>query len=171
MGAWRDYPERSPTTDLIHEIATMQKAHLRHFLLGGHQAIAEECGQILADKYGNFKLIDTHHGYFSPQENQDVIDKINNSKVDILWVGLGKPWEQYWVLTNRHRLKVPVIITCGGCYNYVTGKYKRAPVQMQDAGLEWLHRAFTQPRSLFWRYFTTNPHSVYCVLKQKYFGA
>lgn len=173
MSGWvpgTSIPERSGTTDTIHDIATMQDADVSHFLLGGHESIAEECGEILSHKYDNFKVAGTHHGYFSGPENQDVIDKINECKPDVLWVGLGKPREQYWVLTNRHRLKVPVVITCGGCYNYVTGVYKRAPLSMQTVGLEWLHRMVTQPRSLFWRYCTTNPHSVYCVIKHRYFG-
>lgn len=164
-------PERSGTTDTIHDIATMQDDTLSHFLLGGHESIAKECAEILTKKYDNFTVVGTHHGYFSGPENQTVIDQINVSKPDVLWVGLGKPREQYWVLSNRHRLHVPVIVTCGGCYNYVTGDYKRAPQSMQEAGFEWLHRMLTQPRNLFWRYFTTNPHSIYCVLKHKYFGA
>jgi exopolysaccharide biosynthesis WecB/TagA/CpsF family protein len=60
-----------------------------------------------------------------------------------------------------------VIITCGGCYNYITGEYKRAPKWMQDYGFEWLHRMLTQPKKLFWRYLTTNPHAIYCILKHK----
>jgi N-acetylglucosaminyldiphosphoundecaprenol N-acetyl-beta-D-mannosaminyltransferase len=90
------------------------------------------------------------------------------SQADILWVGLGKPKEQTFVIRNKLLIKVPVIITCGGCYNFVTGDYKRAPLLFQKLGLEWLHRAVTEPRKLLWRYLTTNPHAIYCAIKYRH---
>lgn len=161
-------PERSATTDTIHDIPKLASESLRHFLLGGNQQVVEKCANILADQYANFTIAGTQHGYFDKNECDDIIDIINSAAPDVLWVGLGKPLEQEWVVRNKHKLKVPVIISCGGCYNYVTGDYARAPQWMQNAGIEWLHRALTEPKKFLWRYITTNPHSIYCVLKHKY---
>jgi exopolysaccharide biosynthesis WecB/TagA/CpsF family protein len=161
-------PERSATTDTIHDIPQLNRHAVRHFLLGGEEAIVANCAKILSQKYKNFVIAGTHHGYFDKEQSESVIQKINQAKVDILWVGLGKPLEQQWIAKFKDQLQVRVIISCGGCYNYVTGEYARAPLWMQNSGLEWLHRAFTEPRKFLWRYITTNPHSIFCVFKHKY---
>jgi exopolysaccharide biosynthesis WecB/TagA/CpsF family protein len=164
-----DIPERTATTDTIHDIPNRSDARLKHFLLGGEAQVVDACAGIMTEKYPNFLIAGTHHGYFDKQNCDDIIEQINATQTDILWVGLGKPIEQYWIMQNKHKLRVPVIISCGGCFNYITGDYKRAPQWMQNWGVEWLHRMLSEPRKLFWRYLTTNPHAIYCVFKHKYF--
>lgn len=160
-------PERTPTTDTIHDIPQYESCTISHYLLGGTQDVVEKCAAILDDKYENFAIAGTHHGYFDETTEDEIINAINSSNADVLWVGLGKPKEQEFVVKNKHKLRVPVIITCGGCYNYITGDYKRAPEFMQKVGLEWLHRAVTEPKKFMWRYITTNPHSIYCAWKHR----
>ena len=164
-----DIPERSATTDTIHDIPLLITKTIKHFLLGGTKQVVEKCADILSTQYQNFEIAGTHDGYFNKDtQSLDVIKQINESGADILWVGLGKPLEQAWVIQHKDVIKVPVVISCGGCYNYVTGDYARAPMWMQNSGLEWLHRAVTEPKKFLWRYVTTNPHSIFCVLKHKY---
>lgn len=161
-------PHRSATTDMIHDIPQLSSTPLRHFLLGGKQQTVDKCATILQDRYSNFTLAGTHHGYFSEPEEAQLVAQINASGAHVLWVGLGKPKEQLFALRQKHNLQVPVVITCGGCFNFVTGEYKRAPQLLQSLGLEWLHRAVTQPRKLLWRYITTNPHAIFCVIKHRH---
>ncbi|MAG64438.1 MAG: glycosyltransferase [Pseudomonadales bacterium] len=161
-----EIPERSATTDLIHDIPQKYEKSLTHYLLGGEHNVVSECASLLSSSYPNFKVSDFQHGYFTKDSEKVIIEKINRLKPDILWVGLGKPKEQEFVLRWREQLNVPVIITCGGCYNYVTGSYKRAPIVMQKIGLEWLYRVLTNPRKFFWRYLTTNPHTLLIMIKE-----
>jgi|TARA_R110002060_G_C2101712_1_gene97696 exopolysaccharide biosynthesis WecB/TagA/CpsF family protein len=165
----KEIPERSATTDTIHDVPMMSSETVKHFLLGANQATIEKCGTILSQKYTNFDVVGTQHGYFSEADEDEIVAKINASGCEVLWVGLGKPKEQLFILRNKSKLTVPVIISCGGCYNFVTGDYKRAPAIFQKLGLEWLHRAMTEPKKLLWRYITTNPHAIYCVIKHRYF--
>ncbi|CAH0529052.1 WecB/TagA/CpsF family glycosyltransferase [Vibrio hippocampi] len=160
-------PERSATTDMIHDIAEMQNRPLRHFLLGGKDDVVTQAAELLDNKHPNFTVAGLHHGYFSENEEKRICDLINQTKPDVLWVGLGKPKEQAFCIRNKSRLDVPVVITCGGCYNYITGDYPRAPIWMQNAGIEWVHRVATNPRQLFMRYLLTNPHAIYCVFAKK----
>jgi exopolysaccharide biosynthesis WecB/TagA/CpsF family protein len=160
-------PERSATTDTIHDVPQHYAAPLRHFLLGGKPNTIEKCADILSSTYDNFIVAGHQHGYFNPDEQESVIQEINASRPDVLWVGLGKPKEQEFIDLMKTKLNVPVIISCGGCYNFVTGEYSRAPNWMQRLGLEWLHRAATEPKKLLWRYMTTNPHAVYCAFKHR----
>lgn len=157
-------PERSATTDMIHDFPTMHAKPLRHYLLGGAERVVNQAAKMLVEQHPNFELAGAQHGYFSEDDEAALCEKINKSDADVLWVGLGKPKEQEFCLRNKTRLKVAVMITCGGCYNYITGDYPRAPQWMQNLGVEWLHRMVTNPRKLFFRYLTTNPHAIYCVL-------
>ncbi|GAB3014977.1 WecB/TagA/CpsF family glycosyltransferase [Bowmanella dokdonensis] len=165
--AERPIPERSATTDLIHDIPRLHNRPLRHFLLGGKEQVVNECAWRMQQSYENFAIAGTQHGYFLEEDEQRVIDHINRLKPDVLWIGLGKPKEQAFCIRHKWNLQVPVIITCGGCYNYVTGDYRRAPQFMQEWGLEWLHRALSEPRKFLWRYLTTNPHALYCMYKHR----
>jgi N-acetylglucosaminyldiphosphoundecaprenol N-acetyl-beta-D-mannosaminyltransferase len=157
-------PERTATTDFFHDAAkTASRVGLRFFLLGGTKEVNDECAAILRRNYPSLEIVGHRHGYFSEPEEAAICDEISASRADIVWVGLGKPREQEFCVRNRHRIKAGWLITCGGCFNYITGAYVRAPKWVQRAGFEWLHRVVTNPRQLFWRYLTTNPHALFLI--------
>ncbi|MBN7820225.1 WecB/TagA/CpsF family glycosyltransferase [Bowmanella yangjiangensis] len=158
-------PERTATTDMIHDVPNFYSPKLKHFLLGGKETSVSKAAEILAKTYSNFDVVGHQHGYFTDAEEEAICAAINAASPDVLWVGLGKPKEQIFCIRNKHRLNVPVIISCGGCYNYITGEYPRAPMWMQNVGLEWFFRMANDPRKLFVRYLLTNPHAIYCVIK------
>lgn len=159
--------ERSATTDLIHDICTNSSLPMKHYLLGGPKSVVATCGRLLESRYSKFELADFHDGYFSEEEEMEIIENINNSGANFLWVGLGKPKEQFFVNKWKKHIKVPVTITCGGCFNYITGEYARAPKIMQKMGLEWLYRCVKDPKNFLKRYLTTNPHAIYCAIKYR----
>nr|WP_136250267.1 WecB/TagA/CpsF family glycosyltransferase [Ningiella ruwaisensis] len=163
-------PERSATTDTIHDFPKMVHGTYKHYLLGATETVIKKASNKMGEQYSNFAVSGYRDGYFDETQVTEVIKEINQSGADVLWVGLGKPKEQEFIHHYKSSLKVPVIISCGGCYNFITGDYSRAPEWMQKYGLEWLHRAATQPRKLLWRYLTTNPHSIYCAAKHHYFS-
>jgi exopolysaccharide biosynthesis WecB/TagA/CpsF family protein len=156
--------ERSATTDLIHDFAARaQDEGLSFFLLGGTEPINSEAADKLRELYPRLAIVGRHHGYFDAQHEAAVIEEINKARPDILWVGLGKPREQRFCALNRTRLRAGWVVTCGGCFNFIAGDYRRAPLWMQRANLEWVHRMLTRPRQLFWRYLVTTPHALWVV--------
>jgi N-acetylglucosaminyldiphosphoundecaprenol N-acetyl-beta-D-mannosaminyltransferase len=157
--------ERSATTDLITDIPEISNRSIRHFLLGGPDNLAKQAGNILSDKYPNFEFAGSINGFFEKSAILKVIEEINQQKPDILWVGLGKPLEQSFCINYMHEIKVPVVISCGGCFNFVTGDYVRASIVFQKFGLEWLHRLIKDPRKLLFRYLTTNVLAIYFAFK------
>lgn len=160
-------PERSATTDMLHDFAQhAQKEGLSFFLLGATEAVNRDCAAKLQELYPGLRIVGRRDGYFTADDEGDIVAEINKLRPDVLWVGLGKPKEQHFAVRNASRLNVGWLITCGGCYNYVTGAYTRAPQWMQNANLEWFHRALTNPR-LLWRYLTTTPHALWLVMKSK----
>ncbi|HVV29047.1 MAG TPA: WecB/TagA/CpsF family glycosyltransferase [Rhizomicrobium sp.] len=158
-------PERSATTDFIHDAARAAAGHgLRFFLLGATEEANAEAARLLRDAHPGLQIVGRRHGYFSIDEEDEICDEINLTQPDVIWVGLSVPLEYEFSVRNRDRLRAGWLVTCGGCFNFVTGAYKRAPGWMQAAGLEWLFRLIREPRRLFWRYAVTNPLAVFLLL-------
>lgn len=161
----RPIPERSATTDFIHDAAGLAARHgLRFFLLGATEETNAEAARILAETYPGLQIVGRRHGYFSRDEEEDICDEINLTLPDVVWVGLSVPLEYEFAVRNKTRLSAGWLVTCGGCYNFITGAYARAPRWMQAAGLEWLFRLILEPRRLFWRYVVTNPQAFFLLL-------
>jgi exopolysaccharide biosynthesis WecB/TagA/CpsF family protein len=158
-------PERSATTDFIHDAARVGAEHgLRFFLLGATEEANAKAAEILKATYPGLQIVGRRHGYFSIDEEDEICDEINLTKPDVIWVGLSVPLEYEFAARNRSRLQGGWLVTCGGCYNFITGAYVRAPHWMQAAGLEWLHRLLREPKRLFWRYAVTNPLALFLLL-------
>jgi exopolysaccharide biosynthesis WecB/TagA/CpsF family protein len=158
-------PERSATTDFIHDAAAAAaKSGLKFYLLGGTEEANARCAEVLEKTYPGLQIVGRRNGYFKPSDESAICDRISRSGADVVWVGLGVPNEYAFCVRNRHRLKAAWIVTCGGCFNFVTGDYARAPVWMQAAGLEWFYRLAREPRRLFWRYAVTNPVALFTIL-------
>ena len=157
-------PERAPTTDMIHDFAAACETSGRTFyLLGGPEDVNRACAEKLTQLYPKLRIVGRHSGFFKGRE-EEVLEDIRRKAPDFLWVGLGKPYEQEFCVRYRDRLNAVWAITCGGCFNFITGDYARAPAWMQDAGLEWVFRMAADPRKLAWRYVTTNPRALFVAL-------
>jgi N-acetylglucosaminyldiphosphoundecaprenol N-acetyl-beta-D-mannosaminyltransferase len=158
-------PERSATTDFIHDAAGIGARHgLRFFLLGATEETNAEAARILAETYPGLQIVGRRHGYFGGDEEEDICDEINLTLPDVIWVGLSAPLEYEFAVRNKTRLSAGWLVTCGGCYNFITGAYARAPYWMQATGLEWLFRLIQEPKRLFWRYAVTNPLAIFLLL-------
>jgi exopolysaccharide biosynthesis WecB/TagA/CpsF family protein len=160
-------PERVATTDLFHDVA--REAETRGatmFMLGATEASNNIAAQLVKDQYPAIKLVGHRHGFFADGDEELVVcDQIATLTPDILWVSMGVPREQEFIVRNRHRLtSVGVIKTSGGLFDFLSGSKPRAPVWMQNAGLEWLWRAWLEPKRLGWRYLKTNPWAIYLLL-------
>lgn len=160
-------PERVATTDLFH--AVNEEAERRGatvFMLGATEATNAAAAAAVEARFPTLKLVGRRNGYFaSVAEEIAACDEIAALGPDILWVSMGVPREQMFVVRNRTRLtSVGVIKTSGGLFDFVSGAKPRAPTWMQKVGLEWLFRASLEPRRLGWRYLKTNPSALYLLL-------
>ena len=158
-------PEASPVTDFFHDAAAAaRKTGLRFYLLGSTEEDNAACAALMERRYPGLVVAGRRHGYFKPHEETAICNDINASGADVVWVGLGIPLQEAFCVRNRDRIKAGWIVAAGGCFNYVSGRYRRAPLWMQRAALEWLHRLWCEPRRLFWRYAVTNPHALYLLM-------
>ncbi|WP_211222814.1 WecB/TagA/CpsF family glycosyltransferase [Paludibacterium yongneupense] len=101
----------------------------------------------------------------SPVEDQEVIERINASGANALFVGLGCPKQELWMDEHRGRINA-VMIGVGAAFDYHAGSVRRAPLWMQRHGLEWLHRLCSEPRRLWRRYLVTNTLFLFHALRQ-----
>lgn len=91
----------------------------------------------------------------SDAEDQAIIDHINSSGANLVFVGLGCPKQELWMAQHRGRIHA-VMLGVGAAFDYHAGTLQRAPLWMQRNGLEWLYRLLKEPRRLWRRYLSTN---------------
>ncbi|MCR4718905.1 MAG: WecB/TagA/CpsF family glycosyltransferase [Firmicutes bacterium] len=122
----------------------------RLYLFGGKPEVAEKAAENLRKKYPFINIVGTRNGYFTKDEENGIIDDINQSGADILFVCLGSPMQEKWIFKNRGRLSCRVMMGIGGSLDVFAGVTERAPESWQKLGLEWLYRLKKEPKR-FWR--------------------
>ena len=112
-------------------------------------------------------------GIYSPpfrrlteEENKKVVEKINQSHADFIWVGLGAPKQEQWMYEHQNQVH-GLMIGVGAGFDYFAGNIKRAPMWMQKCSLEWLYRLLQEPKRLFKRYLITNTKFLWLIARGK----
>jgi N-acetylglucosaminyldiphosphoundecaprenol N-acetyl-beta-D-mannosaminyltransferase len=108
-------------------------------------AVCEIAAKKLCEKYPGLKIAGTRDGFFTHEENDSIVEEINNSGADILFVCLGAPKQEKWIYDNRDKLKVKFAAGLGGSVNIFAGTAVRAPEFFIKHNLEWLHRLIKEP--------------------------
>ena len=160
-------PERVATSDLFYDVAAKAEVvGATMFMLGATEEANNAAVQSVKQRFPNLSIVGSRHGYFQNRDEEaEVCEQIARLEPDILWVSMGVPREQEFILRNRHRLtSVGVIKTSGGLFDFLSGAKRRAPLWVQNAGFEWLWRTLLEPRRLGWRYIKTNPLALYLLL-------
>lgn len=161
-----DLPERLATTDIAEPILRAAAAEgIPVYFFGAADGIAEHAAERLRSVIPGLALR-THHGYAKGAELDAVFDDIAAHGTRILFVGMGDPAQQLWVHQHRDRMP-PVVLTCGGLFDWLSGSNRRAPAWMIKAGLEWLWRLMIEPRRLAKRYLLGNPTFMLAVARQR----
>lgn len=162
--------ERMTAADWIYNLCKRcQTDGIRLFLLGGRPEIAERASMKLISQYPSLKIVGTHYGHYPlfGSENKGIVNKINLSKPDILFVGFGTPLQEKWINQNADMLDIHIIWAVGALFEFVSGHVSRAPRWMTVYGLEWLFRLLVEPQRLFKRYIIGNPLFIYRILLQR----
>ncbi len=153
-------------TDLYFKILEYaNKNNLKMFFYGGLKNAGLQLSSVLKNTY---PYIVNCGIYPDEWDKNDVIRKINDSKPDILFAGLGTPTQEYFIADNSAGLDVNVMLTIGNGINYISGYMKRAPKWMLKLQLEWLYRLSYEPGRLWKRYLLGIPVFLYRVLLSKF---
>lgn len=120
----------------------------RVYFLGSRPGVCQQAIDNLVDRHPDLEVAGHCHGFFSPSQEEGIINKIREASPDILLVALGSPRQEYWVTRNRQQLGVPFIMGVGGSLDVEAGLATRAPAWSQKVGLEWFFRLAREPRRL-----------------------
>ena len=118
------------------------------YILGGQPGVPDMAAVNIISNYGKVKIAGYNHGYFNAEDEDDLIEKINSTKPDIMFVGLGAPQQELWINRNKYRLNCKVLIGIGGSVDVFAGKVSLTPEFIRKAGFEWLHRLIREPRRI-----------------------
>ena len=117
------------------------------FLYGAKEDVVEKAAEELKNKYPGLVISGTCDGYC---DKEIAISKINNSNANILFVALGSPKQELFILENKEKLaKIKIFMPVGGSFDVISNNIKRAPKWVIKLNLEWLYRLIRQP----WRFF------------------
>lgn len=119
-----------------------------HYFYGGVTGQPEELAARLQALFPGLRVAGTWSPPFrpmTPEEDAEVIHHVNQSRADIVWVGIGSPKQEQWMIDHRERIHSPILIGVGAAFDFHSGRKRQAPRWMQRSGLEWLFRLVTDP--------------------------
>jgi len=122
------------------------KKGYRVFLYGASEEVVISAKKTLEGRYPTLCIADYENGYIT--DNEQLVQKINDSKADILFVAMGSPKQELWIYKYMEQLNVKVFQGVGGSFDVLAGKVKRAPEGFQKLGLEWLYRLMKEPKRI-----------------------
>jgi N-acetylglucosaminyldiphosphoundecaprenol N-acetyl-beta-D-mannosaminyltransferase len=102
----------------------------------------------------------------TPTEREQVIEDIDASGAQVVWVGTGQPRQELWMAEMRPLLRAPMLVGVGAAFDFHAGLVAQAPAWMGRNGLEWLYRLWREPRRLWRRYLLGNPRFVAAFARQ-----
>jgi N-acetylglucosaminyldiphosphoundecaprenol N-acetyl-beta-D-mannosaminyltransferase len=146
-----------------------QEQGRRHFFYGGEDGVLEALESRLRERFPELVVAGSHAPPFRPltdEEDRQVVEEINRSEADIVWVGIGSPKQERWMANHLGRVEAPVMVGVGATFDFLAGRKPHAPRWIQHSGLEWLFRLATEPRRL-WPRYRRYPLFVWLVLAQE----
>lgn len=146
-----------------------EKKNYKHYFYGTTQENLDAFVNHAREAYPELKIAGSEPSVFRPLavvEEDELIERINNSGADFVWVALGAPMQEIFCNKLSGRTNA-VWVAVGGAFNVLSGVIPRAPQWLQNHGLEWLYRFSKEPRRLFKRYFVTNSKFIYYVLRDR----
>ena len=162
-----DVSERVAGVDLFMELNKMaEQEALPVFYLGATEEVVAETAAKMQSLHPDLNIVGAHHGYFWDDE-QSVVDKIRESGAKMLFVAITSPKKENFINRWKSQLGVNFVMGVGGTFDVVAGKVERAPVWMQNSGLEWFYRVVQEPGRMWKRYATTNNSYAWLLLQEK----
>lgn len=163
----RPLKERVTGVDLFDEL--MRESALRGwrvFLLGAEESVVTAVRRLYESQYPNLKIVGHRNGFWSGEQEAEVVEQIRICSPDLLFVAMGSPHKERFLKRCKDELRVPFSMGVGGTFDVVVGKVKRAPLWMQKVGLEWFYRFLQEPRRMFRRYFIDDPFFLVLLAKE-----
>jgi len=119
------------------------------YFLGAKPGVAGEAAENLQARFPGLKIAGVSHGYFTEEEEKEIVEEIKRVKPQILFAGLGAGRQEKWIKKYQKESGVPVAVGVGGSFDVLAGRLSRAPHIICKMGMEWLYRSFQEPSRIF----------------------
>ena len=125
-------------------LGVLEETGGRLYLLGGKPGIAEQAAENMKKTHPKLCICGTADGYF--KDEAPVIARINEARADVVFVCLGAPKQERFMVQHRQELHVHLMAGLGGSLDAFAGTVQRAPAWMIRLNLEWLYRLIREPK-------------------------
>ena len=166
------YPNQGRVTGptlMLHLCDGLRRHGYRHLLLGGADGTPQRLADRLTGLFDGLNICGAISPPFGPAlaaQSEALVDQINAAQPDIVWVGLGAPKQEKWMLEHLGRVNATAMIGVGAAFDFHSGNVKWAPPLLRRLGLEWAHRLSCEPKRM-WRRNLTSVTFLYHVLAQR----
>lgn len=162
--------ERVAGIDLMENLVKV--SHIKKykiFFLGAKEEVVKSVVEKYSKEFSPDLIAGYRNGYFDQTEESKIAEHISKSGANILFVAISSPTKENFLYRNKVTLhKVNFIMGVGGSFDVVSGRIKRAPIWMQNAGLEWFYRFAQEPKRMWRRYLIGNTKFIIMVLKERF---
>lgn len=135
-------PERVTGVELMDELLFMADQHgFKVYFLGSKQQVLDKVIARCVSEYPGVVVAGARNGYFSSEEEPELVAEIAAANSDILLIALGVPQKEYFLDDHNNELNVSLSLPVGGAFDVYAGTKKRAPNWVQKLGVEWLWRS------------------------------
>jgi N-acetylglucosaminyldiphosphoundecaprenol N-acetyl-beta-D-mannosaminyltransferase len=153
-------------------LAAAENAELSVGFYGGSQSVLDTLVETVRLRYPKLRIVFMESPPFralTADEDAATVERMISSQVRLLFVGLGCPKQERWVMDHVGRVPA-VMFAVGAAFDFLAGTKPQAPRWMMRSGLEWVFRLVCEPRRLAGRYLKHNPRFVAYFLQQLVFG-
>ena len=137
------------------------------YLFGAKEEVVIKVKEIFEKQYPKLQIVGYRNGYFTEDDEPETVKEMAASGADMMFVAFPSPKKEYWVSKYLNQLNIPFVMGVGGSFDVVAGVTSRAPLWMQNHGLEWFYRFIQEPRRLWNRYIVGNWKFVIYTIRYK----
>ena len=138
--------ERVAGYDLICNLFEQGKdGSISFYFWGSKPGVAIAAMEKIKEKYPNLRVLGAHTGYYTEEEEKEIVNEIRELKPDVLLAGLGFPKQEKTINKYLNEGFFKIGIGCGGSIDVIAGEVKRAPKLFIKLHLEWFYRLLKQP--------------------------
>ena len=163
----KDIPERVSGIDLMEKLVSISHENkYKCYFLGATEEVVSKVVDIYRGQYSEDIIAGYRNGYFDKDQELQISKEIAASGANILFVAITSPKKEIFLNTYKEELQeVNFIMGVGGSFDVISGKVRRAPLWMQNSGLEWFFRVLQEPKRMWKRYLVGNTKFIFLVLK------
>ncbi len=149
--------ERCAAPDIMGPIfkESVKQGKTHYFYGGKNDEVLVKLRENLEQDYPGIRIIGMYSPPFRPlteEEDAAIVKEINDLHPDFLWVGIGAPKQEMWMLNHQEKIHGCVMLGVGAGFNFFAGTLDKAPAWMEKCSLEWLYRLVKEPKRLWRRY-------------------